>query len=217
MSTLAEPEGTALLVLVNFHRFLNSPEIVQSLARQITAGKQNRTFVVILAPVVQIPVELEKLFVCLEHDLPSREQLQEIAGGIADKPGELPDGAGLESLLDAAAGLTRYEAEGRVQPVDRAARSPGAGDDLGAQVPDAQEERPACNCTAEGNGSLTWADWRRSKTSVGGPCADARKPILRPGRGAFCCYRLRAVASRPCRKPWAMNSAGRRSFSTSAR
>ena len=73
MSALAEPDGTALLVLVNFHRFLNSPEIVQALARQITAGKQNRTFVVILAPVVQIPVELEKLFVCLEHELPSRE------------------------------------------------------------------------------------------------------------------------------------------------
>jgi hypothetical protein len=82
------------------------------LARQITAGKQNRTFAVILSPVVQIPVELEKLFVCLEHDLPDRGQLQEVAGGVADKPGELPDGAGLASLLDAAAGLTRYEAEG---------------------------------------------------------------------------------------------------------
>jgi ATPase family associated with various cellular activities (AAA) len=112
LSGLAEPDGTTLLVLVNFHRFLNSPEIVQSLARQITAGKQNRTFVVILAPVVQIPVELEKLFVCLEHELPGRQQLQEIAGGIAEKPGELPEGAGLEALLDAAAGLTRYEAEG---------------------------------------------------------------------------------------------------------
>jgi hypothetical protein len=112
LSSLAEPEGTALLVLANFHRFLNSPEIVQALARQITAGKQNRTFVVILSPVVQIPVELEKLFVCLEHDLPNRDQLQDIAGGIADKPGEMPEASGLEPLLDAAAGLTRYEAEG---------------------------------------------------------------------------------------------------------
>jgi hypothetical protein len=112
LNALADPEGTALLVLVNFHRFLNSPEIVQALARQITAGKQSRTFVLVLAPVVQIPVELEKLFVCLEHDLPDRAQLQEIAAGIADKPGELPEGADLSSLLDAASGLTRYEAEG---------------------------------------------------------------------------------------------------------
>ena len=34
LSTLAEPEGTAVLVLVNFHRFLNSPEIVQALVRR---------------------------------------------------------------------------------------------------------------------------------------------------------------------------------------
>jgi hypothetical protein len=32
------------------------------LAHQITAGKQNRTFVVILSPIVQIPHELEKQF-----------------------------------------------------------------------------------------------------------------------------------------------------------
>jgi hypothetical protein len=112
LPALAEANGTALLVLVNFHRFLNSPEIVQSLVRQITAGKQNRTFIVILSPVVQIPVELEKLFVCLEHDLPNRAQLEEIARGIADGPDELPQGTDLEGLLDAAAGLTRYEAEG---------------------------------------------------------------------------------------------------------
>ena len=112
LSALAEPDGTALLVLANFHRFLNSPEIVQALGRQIITGKQNRTFVVILSPVVQIPVELEKLFVCLEHELPDRVQLEAIARGIADQPGELPEGVALDSLLDAAAGLTRYEAEG---------------------------------------------------------------------------------------------------------
>ena len=85
------PDSTALLVLVNFHRFLQSAEIVQALARQITAGKQNRTFVVVLSPVVQIPVELEKLFVVIEHDLPGREQLDEIARGIGTEPGELPE------------------------------------------------------------------------------------------------------------------------------
>ena len=34
---------------------------------------------VVLAPVVQVPVELEKLFVVIDHDLPSRSQLAEIA------------------------------------------------------------------------------------------------------------------------------------------
>jgi hypothetical protein len=111
LNSLASPDGAAILVLQNFHRFLQSGEIVQALARQIVAGKQNRTFVAILSPVVQIPVELEKLFVVLEHDLPGREQLQEIARGIATEDGELPRGADLERVLDAAAWLTRYEAE----------------------------------------------------------------------------------------------------------
>ena len=64
-----------------------------------------------LAPVVQLPAELEKLFVVLDHDLPSRDQLREIANAIATEPGELPDEDQFERVLDAATGLTRYEAE----------------------------------------------------------------------------------------------------------
>jgi hypothetical protein len=111
LAALATPDGTALLVLRNFHRYLGSPEVVQALDTQLSAGKQARTFVVILAPVVQVPVELEKLFVVLEHDLPGRDQLAMIARGVATEPGELPDGDGLDAVLDAAAGLTRLEAE----------------------------------------------------------------------------------------------------------
>lgn len=109
---LASQDSSALLVLTNFHRFLNSAEVVQTLVRQITQGKQNRTFLIVLSPVVQIPVELEKHFVVLQHELPGREQLEEIARGIGTEEGELPHGDELASVLDAAAGLTRYEAEG---------------------------------------------------------------------------------------------------------
>jgi len=111
LPALAEVGGTALLVLVNFHRFLNSGEVIQALARQITLGKQQRTFAIVLAPVVQIPAELEKLFTVLEHHLPNRVQLAEIAQGLATEPGELPEQLELERVLDAAAGLTHFEAE----------------------------------------------------------------------------------------------------------
>ncbi len=111
LSSLASQDGAALLVLQNFHRFLQSAEIVQALIRQIQVGKQQRTFVVILSPVVSIPVELEKLMVVIEHERPTREQLWEIAQGIATEAGELPTGAEREQLLDATLGLTRYEAE----------------------------------------------------------------------------------------------------------
>ena len=111
LAALATPDGTAVLVLRNVHRLLGSAEIVQALEARITAGKRDRTFVVVLAPLVQIPVELERQFAVLEHELPGRDDLHVIARGVATEPGELPEGVALEAVLDAAAGLTRTEAE----------------------------------------------------------------------------------------------------------
>src|SRR6516162_10944284 len=111
LGAMANPEGTAILVLRNLHKFLGNIEVLQALDSAIAAGKTARTFVVVLSPVVQIPVELERQFVVIEHDLPGRDQLERIARGVATEPGELPDGDGLTAVLDAAAGLTRVEAE----------------------------------------------------------------------------------------------------------
>jgi len=111
LNALASPDGTAILVLQNFHRFIQSAEIVQALSQQIVSGKQSRTIIVCLSPIVDIPRELEKLFVVVEHELSDREQLAEIAEGIATEEGELPNGSQRETILDAAVGLTRYEAE----------------------------------------------------------------------------------------------------------
>src|SRR5688500_1487323 len=112
LASFPASEQPALLVLTNFHRFLQSAEIVQALAKQVAHGKQNRTFVVILSPIVQVLTEHDKQFVVIEHDLPGREQLADIARGIATEREELPAGVEFERIRDAAAGLTRYEAEG---------------------------------------------------------------------------------------------------------
>ena len=104
-------DETSVLVLENFHRFLSSAEIVQALVGQLHAGKQTRSIIVVLSPMLDLPAELEKLFVAVEHSLPTREQLKEIAEGIGTEVGELPDEAELERVLDAASGLTRSEAE----------------------------------------------------------------------------------------------------------
>ncbi len=66
---------------------------------------------IILAPVLNLPPELERLFVVIDHDLPDRAQLEAIARGTAVEPGELPEGHELPAVLEAAAGLTRLEAE----------------------------------------------------------------------------------------------------------
>jgi hypothetical protein len=108
---IANGSGTTLAVFENLHRFTATVEIIQALARQIQAGKNNRCFVVVLAPTVQIPPELDKLFTVIDHELPSHAQLDEIARGVATRDGELPAGDDLARVIEAAAGLTASEAE----------------------------------------------------------------------------------------------------------
>ena len=106
LSALADLSTCALLVLPNFHRFLNSAEIIQAVAHQIAAGKQDRTFIVVLSPVVQIPTELEKHFVVIEHELPGRDQLEESPAGSGLKKASCPEAEELNSC-SSTAGLTQ--------------------------------------------------------------------------------------------------------------
>ena len=116
LSILKAPFGVgddcppSLLVLVNFHRFLNSPEVVQTLYRRIQEGRYKQTVFLILSPIVQLPTELEKLFTILQHELPDREQLARIAEELTSVE-EVPSEPGMETVLDAAQGPTRQEAE----------------------------------------------------------------------------------------------------------
>ena len=70
LNAMASPDGTAILVANNLHRFLGSTEVMQAVQRQLVEGKQNRTILVVLSPIVSIPTELEKMFVVVEHSLP---------------------------------------------------------------------------------------------------------------------------------------------------
>ena len=127
VGSFASPDGTTLLVMKNLHRFINSTEVMQTVARQLIEGKRSRIILIAIAPLVQIPAELEKMFIVVEHAMPGRDELLEIARGIATDEGELPSGGNdLERVLDATGGLTRAEAEsafslslvrhGRIQP-----------------------------------------------------------------------------------------------------
>ncbi|WP_161602598.1 AAA family ATPase [Tautonia marina] len=110
-----EGDGAALLILRNLYRLLGSAELIPALDAALARGKRDRTTIVILAPAVALPQELERQFVVIEHALPGRDQLEGIARAIATEPGELPaEGPERDAVLDAAAGLTRLEAEGAV-------------------------------------------------------------------------------------------------------
>jgi hypothetical protein len=103
-------EQPSLLLLENFHRFVDSAEICQAMLTQLQLGKQLGRHLLVLSPLVKLPQELERQFVVLQHALPDREQLWEIAQSLIDDPDSY--GAAEQSrLLDSAAGLTRLEAE----------------------------------------------------------------------------------------------------------
>ena len=76
---ISQGSGTTILLFENLHRFLGSVELIQAVARQAIAGKHNRAFIVVLAPVTQIPPELDKLFVCVDHELPDHAQLEAVS------------------------------------------------------------------------------------------------------------------------------------------
>jgi len=107
-----ETSCRTLLLLPNFHNYTGDASVKQALFRAVQNGKKALRHVLIISPIVSVPPELEKIFVVVEHELPTREQLEKIACGIATEPGDMPQGADLKRLLDASSGLTRYEAEG---------------------------------------------------------------------------------------------------------
>jgi hypothetical protein len=130
---------------------------------------------VVLSPMVQIPIELEKMFVVIEHDLPGRTQLEEIARGIGTESGELPDGPQLQTLLDAASGLTRHEAEAAfsLSLVRHAQITPGAVWELKTQ-------------TLKTSGLLTLYRGTETFESLGGLAAlkaFCKRSLLSPARG----------------------------------
>src|SRR5579863_5335949 len=103
------PENTVLFVW-NFHKFLSELDAIQAIQNGIDDWKAEGKCLVALAPRVQIPLELERLFTVIDFELPDREDHRKILAEVASSAGSpLPDHA--EALLDAAVGLTTFEAE----------------------------------------------------------------------------------------------------------
>ncbi len=102
-------ETPSVLAMLHAHRFFNSAELLAAIRTSLAAGKTRRTHLVLIQPTGELPAELKRDFVTVAHPLPSREELDAVARGVATEPGELPEE--LHPVLDAAAGLTRGEAE----------------------------------------------------------------------------------------------------------
>jgi SpoVK/Ycf46/Vps4 family AAA+-type ATPase len=107
----------SLVVLKDFHPYLTEPRVVRALRELGHALKSTYTTVIVLAPVLQLPVELEKEMSVLDVPLPTFRDLAELlhdiigvvrTGGRATVDLKREEG---ERLVKAALGLTLHEAE----------------------------------------------------------------------------------------------------------
>lgn len=105
----------SILFIENLHRFLKGDgaiDIIQRIYNLVDQYKASLKSLVVLAPSVEIPVELSKVFTALSFDLPGREDLKKMLIYMADstkKP--LPSEEKQESLLEAGKGLSAFEFE----------------------------------------------------------------------------------------------------------
>lgn len=110
LMNLCEKDKETIVILKRFQYYMKSPIMISVMTRALMQGKQCGLHIVVVAPDVNLPVELSRLFVVLEHALPNRQQIERIIRATA-QPDELPSGDEFEQLLDAATGLTRSQVE----------------------------------------------------------------------------------------------------------
>src|SRR5216683_374356 len=71
LATLGKLGEPSLVVLKDFHPFLSDPQVVRALRELAQDLKSTYTTVILLSPVLQIPVELEKELSVLDVPLPA--------------------------------------------------------------------------------------------------------------------------------------------------
>lgn len=101
-------EKTVIVLLHNYHRFLNDILCVQSCQNGILEGKKNRVLFIILSPIIQIPIELQPYFIIVEDLPPNIDQRKTV---INETLGRDSDHRVSDDILNASAGMTRYEIE----------------------------------------------------------------------------------------------------------
>lgn len=107
----AMPERSILLAK-DLHLFFAdaNPLIIRKVKDALAIAKQSNRVLVILGCQLKMQPELEKELVVLDYKLPGREQLETVLRDIARDAGIKLNGS-LDSILDAASGLTTTEAE----------------------------------------------------------------------------------------------------------
>jgi len=107
----------SIFAFKDFHAYMKENQVVRGLRDLAALLRNSYSSVVVLAPVVEIPPELEKDLTLIDFPLPSKQDLaallRQIQGELAQNPNYTLDLSpeAEEKLLEAAVGLTLNEAE----------------------------------------------------------------------------------------------------------
>jgi len=109
--------NAAIFILQDFHPYLNDNTVIRKLRDLVENLKETYESIVILSPILQVPVELEKDLVVVDFDLPKKEDLGKLLDDIAETVGKTNDvlvnltPETKEKLVTASLGFTLNEAE----------------------------------------------------------------------------------------------------------
>lgn len=107
----------SILVLLNGHRFLNEPGVLQAILNLREPFKKNQRTLVILGPIVRLPLELQQDVMTYDEPLPDEETLrgivvEQVAQAKAAKEAVIePDATTVQRAVEALAGLSFFSAE----------------------------------------------------------------------------------------------------------
>jgi ATP-dependent 26S proteasome regulatory subunit len=119
LDQVLEQVDPAIFIFKDFHPFLtkNNFAVVRKLKEIALHLKNSFKTIILISPIMEIPIELEKEITLLNHPLPSREDLSELMDKIIADVKQFHqvcielDENGRERLIQAALGLTVGEAE----------------------------------------------------------------------------------------------------------
>ena len=102
----------SIFIFKDLHPFKDSPEVTRSLRDAVESFRGTHKTIILMSPVQEIPVELEKEVVVLDFTLPTMSELDKVLASELEKSrvGSITT-EGREKLLKAALGLTQDEAE----------------------------------------------------------------------------------------------------------
>ena len=78
LNFIKQAKNPCLMFLHNYHRFIKSIEILQTVLNIVDDLKSKRKHLIFLSPVIEIPKEIEKYVVVLNFDLPGESKLSDI-------------------------------------------------------------------------------------------------------------------------------------------